>query len=153
MDVTPILSSIQASAAAMKEAYKISEKWKSLEMKKLLIDSQNELLNAESAALNLKNEINRLTEENMDLKRQLKKSSEIKTASPELKENMYWFGQDGPYCVPCYQKSGGSQRNPLLVSEGARLYKGSRYCSVCNQDFGKPAPMASARTVQMKRRW
>jgi hypothetical protein len=86
--------------------------------------------------LELKEVINRLLDENKELKRQLEEQQHT-PEEPELKAvggaNYYFVGDKGPYCQPCYD----DKRKLVALEQPYTSETGSvsRHCLVCNNSF------------------
>jgi hypothetical protein len=105
--------------------------------------------------LELKSIIVRLGDENDEL-RGAKAANEPK---PELRQvggaNYYFFGEDGPYCQPCYDVDADHRR--VSLTQRQKFLSGfGRQCLVCSKVFIEeegPAPQARIATQRRPYTW
>jgi len=119
------MGSIQLALDITKKLKDLNEKIKDADMKMLLAELQGELADAKLEAVGLKERIVELSTENAELLRKLAASS---SDEPELMAGGYKFGDKGPYCIPCYAKSGKKQIVPR--ASGIHASFGPWYCPV-----------------------
>lgn len=101
--------------------------------------------------LQLKDVVSRLLDENRELKRQLEEQQHP-PEKPTLKQvgetHYYFFGNEGPFCQPCYddKKKRVALTPPEDWNRGVR-----RQCLVCNNFFyEKKMEFRSARRINTK---
>lgn len=116
--ITTIVANATKALDALRQQM---ERSKDLALKESISDLYDEFLK-------LKELLGRLTEENEQLKRALEQMGPM----PELREvgkALYYFlGEEGPFCQPCYVKTGKLVKLPPLGNTGRR-------CTVCGQFF------------------
>ena len=69
-------------------------------------------------------------DENRRLKTQLNKKD---AGDPECRDGLYWFGEDGPYCTGCFDKSRSKIRLSKMPSNFSTF--GKWRCPSCRAHF------------------
>lgn len=127
--MTDAITAVTAAINLSKQLYSLAVVAKDAEAKHMIAD-----LNLQLAELKLK--LAELTEENNDLKQQLKRAT---TTTPEVvcRDGLYFKPDgDGPFCTACYD----SKKQLIRVSEyEASFHEIARWhCNVCKGSYGGP---------------
>ena len=114
--VIEALSAISTAMDIGKRARELSKRLDSMELREILADQQD-------ALLDVREENQRLRDETVELRAKL----ELKTSMVFL-HGRYWMGEDpAPYCRLCYEKD-----NKYLHLEPMN---GGHWCSVCRTSY------------------
>lgn len=100
------------------------------------VDIKDQINTLYDIVLQLKEVISRLLDENEDVHRQLAEQQhppEVPKIRQVGETNYYFFGDEGPYCQPCYDdKKKLVTLTPQRNNSAGRQY---RECTVCQQTF------------------
>jgi hypothetical protein len=121
-----VISDVAAAIGLVKQAKELADQMKNLELKTLIVDLQSKLID-------VKEEINELREENTRLKEEVKKAS----TPPEvtMKDGCYYKGEDGPFCVPCYDSQKKLMRLIAATHLESRMMHLKWKCGVCKATY------------------
>jgi regulator of replication initiation timing len=117
-------------------------------LKENISNLYDHVLDLKEIVLRIKRENDDLRQENAELKRERSQRAE-KPLKPEIRQqgktNYYYVGDDGPYCQPCYDKTGKLVR---LTPRDEYIGGIGRTCPVCKEPFiegpGTPHPQRQA---------
>lgn len=121
-----LTKSATGALSALRERSKVSKD----------LDIKDQISTLYDNVLELKEVINRLLDENKELRRQLEEQQHP-PEEPELRAvgeaNYYFVGGKGPYCQPCYD----DKRKLVALEQPYTSEWGSvsRHCLVCNNSF------------------
>ncbi|WP_186055607.1 hypothetical protein [Burkholderia gladioli] len=124
--MTDIISSLQMAMDITKKLRDLNEKVKDADMKMLLADLQGEIADAKLEVVGLKEQVAALSTKNAELSVQLSARSAEK---PVAMHGGYKFGDEGPYCVSCFEQNG--KKILLPPATGIHSHFGQWYCPVC----------------------
>ena len=102
-DINAALNATRLISGGLSELMKIAQKSNDIATKKLIVDLESKIVDVEHSLLQSKKEINRLLEENSELKKQLEFVENPKII---LKDGLYYDinDPDNPFCTTCYDK-------------------------------------------------
>lgn len=121
-----IISSLQLAMDITKKLRDLNEKVKDADMKMLLVELQGEIADAKLEVVSLKEQVATLSSKNADLAAQLSARSSEK---PAPMNGGYKFGNEGPFCVACFEQHG--KKILLPPATGIHTHFGQWYCPVC----------------------
>ncbi|WNC94385.1 hypothetical protein RI103_35010 [Paraburkholderia sp. FT54] len=121
-----IISSLQMAMDITKKLRDLNEKVKDADMKMLLADLQGEIADAKLEVVGLKEQVVALSAKNAELSAQLSARS---SERPIAMNGGYRFGEEGPFCVSCFE--GAGKKVLLPPATGIHAHFGQWYCPVC----------------------
>jgi regulator of replication initiation timing len=126
MDFGLALQYVQGAIETAKKLTAVSKKVQDVEFNNMLVELQGQLVDAKTEMLGMKDTINKLTQENQELKERLDTKEKGK---PTFDNGVYKFdGDDGIYCIKCFDTN---QKKHRLINfpQGFDV----RYeCTVCS---------------------
>lgn len=100
MDFGLALQYVQGAIETAKKLTAVSKKVQDVEFSNMLVELQGQLVDAKTEMLGMKDTINKLTQENQELKERLDTKEKGK---PAFDDGVYKFdGDDGIYCPNCF---------------------------------------------------
>lgn len=121
-----IISSLQLAMDITKKLRDLNEKVKDADMKMLLVELQGEIADAKLEVVSLKEQVATLSTKNAELNAQITARSSEK---PVPMIGGYRFGEEGPFCVSCFEHNG--KKVMLPPATGIHAHFGRWYCPVC----------------------
>jgi len=126
INMADILSNLQLAMEITKKLRDLNERVKDADMKMLLAELQGEIADAKLEVVSLKEQLAALSTKNAELVARLEVRSSEK---PVSMNGGYRFGEEGPYCVGCFESHG--KKVLLPPATGIHAHFGQWYCPVC----------------------